>query len=81
MVVLPFCAMFLVVVKGLFIPVTVDFYAFYLAFSSILPCVLQQNALHLAPKRTAFSTKLHCVLHQIALQLAAYCPIFSSKHP
>ena len=39
MVVLPFCAMFLVVVKGFFIPIAVDFYAFYLAFSSILPCV------------------------------------------
>ena len=81
MVVLPFCAMRLVVVKGLFIPIAVDFYAFHLAFSSILHCICQQNALHFAPKRTAFCTKLHCVLHQIALQLAAYCPIFSSKHP
>ena len=39
MVVLPFCAMFLVVVKGLFIPIAVDFYAFQLAFSSILHCI------------------------------------------
>ena len=39
MVVLPFCAMFLVVVKGLFIPIEVDFYAFYLASSIIFHCI------------------------------------------
>ena len=36
---LPFSAMFLMVVKGLFIPIAVDFYAFHLAFSSILHCI------------------------------------------
>jgi len=30
------------------------------AFYTILACVLHQNALHLAPKRTAFSGILHC---------------------
>jgi len=44
------------------------------AFSSILPCVLQQNTLHLAPKRTAFSTKTQAILHQNAPHLAANHP-------
>ena len=50
------------------------FAAFSTAFSTILPCVLHQNALHLAPKRTAFSGILHCVLHQNALR-------FTTNHP
>jgi len=37
--ILPFLAMFLMVVKGLFIPIAVDFYAFRLAFSSISHCI------------------------------------------
>ena len=36
---LPFSAMFLMVVKGLFIPIAVNFYAFHLTFSSILHCI------------------------------------------
>ena len=44
------------------------------AFSTILTCVLHQNALHLAPKRTAFSGILHYVLHHIALYFAAKGP-------
>ena len=44
------------------------------AFSTILPCVLHQNTLHLAPKRTAFSGILHYVLHHIALYFAAKGP-------
>ena len=44
------------------------------AFSTILRCVLHQNALHLAAKRTAFSGILHYVLHQIALHFAANGP-------
>jgi len=44
------------------------------AFSTILPCVLQQNTLHLAPKRTAFSTKTQAILHQNAPHLAANHP-------
>ena len=35
--------------------------AFCVAFSTKIPCVLHQNALHLASKRTAFSTKTRCV--------------------
>ena len=48
--------------------------AFYTAFSTKIPCILHQNALHLAPKRTAFSGILHCVLQQIAVHLAANSP-------
>jgi len=44
--------------------------AFFTAFCTILPCVLHQNALHLAPKRTAFSGILHYILHHIALYFA-----------
>jgi len=39
---------------------TLHLVAFHTAFSSILPSILHQNALHLAPKHTAFCTKLHC---------------------
>ena len=53
---------------------TSHFAAFSTAFSTISPCVLHQNALHLAPKRTAFSGILHCVLHQNALHFAANGP-------
>jgi len=47
--------------RGLIYTIAVDIYAFRHAFSTILPCVLHQNALHLAPKRTAISTKTHCI--------------------
>ena len=36
------------------------------AFSTILPCVLHQNALRLAAYCNAFSTKIHYILLQIA---------------
>ena len=49
------------------------------AFSTILPCVLHQNALYFAPKRSVFCTKTQCILHQNALRFGAYCTIFSSK--
>ena len=39
-----------------------DFYAFRLAFSTILQCILHQNALRLAAKRSVFSSKLHDIL-------------------
>ena len=61
MVVLPFLAMCFMVLKGFVYTIAVDIYAFRLAFSGILPCVLHQNALQLAPKHLAFSTKTHCV--------------------
>ena len=35
--------------------------AFYPAFCTKTHCVLHQNALRLAPKRTAFSTKTQCI--------------------
>jgi len=73
--------MFLMVVKGLFIPIAMDIYTFQLAFSSILHCILHHFTLHLAPKRTAFCTILDCVLHQNALHLAAKRTTFSSEKP
>ena len=40
--------------------------AFYLAFCTISPCILHQNALHLAAYCTAFSTKTHFILLKMA---------------
>ncbi len=37
--VLPFFAMFLMELKGFVYTITVNFYAYHLPFSSILPCV------------------------------------------
>ena len=37
--ILPFSAMFLVVLKGFVCTIAVDIYAFRLVFSTILPCV------------------------------------------
>ena len=45
------------------------FAPFYAAFSTILPCVLHQNALYFAPKRTAFSGILHHILPKTAPNL------------
>jgi len=42
--------------------------AFSAAFSGKTPCVLHQNTLRFAAKRTAFSTKTHYILLQIALK-------------
>ena len=82
MVILPFSAIFLMVLKGFVYTIAVYFYAFRLAFSSILACVQHQNALHLAPKRTAFSTKTLCIQHQNALHLAPKRTAFSGiLHP
>ena len=61
MTILPFFAMYFMVLKGFVYTLAVDVYAFCLAFCIILPCILHQYAPHLAPKRTAFSTKMHCV--------------------
>jgi len=47
--------------EGFIYTITADIYAFRPAFSCILPCVLLQNALHLAPKRIAFSSKIPCI--------------------
>ena len=61
MPILPFLTMCFMVLKGFVYTIVVDIYAFCLAFSGILPCVLHQNALHLAPKHLAFSAKTHCI--------------------
>jgi len=44
--------------------------AFCLAFSTKTSCVLHQNALRFAPKRTVFSTNMHRILHQNAMNFA-----------
>ena len=54
----------------MFMRITLHFEIFFPAFCTILPCVLHQNALQLAPKRTAFSGILHCILLQMAQNLA-----------
>ena len=77
MAILPFLAMFLMVREGFIYTVATYFYAFRLAFCSIQPCVLQQNALHLAPKHTSFSSKTHRIQHQNAVHFAAKCTAFS----
>ena len=59
--ILPFWAMFLMVLIGMFIPIAVNYYAFHLAFLSILHCILHHFTLRLASKRIVFSTKTHCV--------------------
>ena len=79
--ILPFLAQFIIVFKDLIYAIAAYFYAFRLAFSTILYCIQHHFTLRLAPKRTAFSTKTHCVQHQNALRLAAYCTIFCYKQP
>jgi len=59
--ILPFSDMFFMVHKGFIYTIAADIYAFRLAFSRILLCVLHQNALHLAPFHLAFCTKTHCI--------------------
>ncbi len=59
MAILPFLAMYFMVLKGFVYTKAVDIYVLRLAFSSKSHCILHQNTLHFAPKRTAFSTKTH----------------------
>ena len=61
MTILPLLALFLKVREGCIYTIQVYFYAFWLAFSSILPCVLHHFTLRFAPKRTLFCTKTHCI--------------------
>ena len=79
MAILPFSAMSFMALQGFIYTISVDIYAFCLAFSTILHCVLHHFTLHLASKRTAFSTKTHCVLQQIALYLAANSPKYGTN--
>ena len=60
MAILPFLAMYFIVLKGFVYAIAVDIYAFRLAFSRILHCVLHHFILRFAPKRSAFSTKTQC---------------------
>jgi len=52
--------------RGFLYTITVDIYAFRLAFSGKKYCILHHFSLRLAPKRIAFSTKLHYILLQMA---------------
>ena len=81
MAILPFGAMFFMVLRGFSYAVTVNFYAFRLAFYTILHCILHHFTLHLAPKRSAFCGISPCVLHQNAVHLAANCTSFCWKQP
>ena len=57
MAILPFLAMCNMVLKGFVYTIAVDIYAFRLAFSSILHCILHHFTLRFAPKHTLFCTK------------------------
>ena len=61
MAILPFLALFLMALQGSIYTISVDIYAFRLAFSRILHCILHHFTLRLASKRTAFSIKTHCI--------------------
>ena len=61
MAILRYLAMFLMELKGFIYTIAVYFYAFRLAFSGILHCILPHFVLRFAAKRTAFSTKTQCV--------------------
>ena len=61
MAILPFLAMYFMALKGFVYTIAMDVYAFRLAFSSILHCVLHHFALRFAPKRTLFCTKTHFI--------------------
>ena len=62
----PFLGMYLMDREGFIYTIAVDIYAFCLAFSPILHCVLHHFTLHLAPKCTAFCIKTQCISLQIA---------------
>ena len=61
MCILPFWAMCFMVLQGYVYTIAAYYYAFHLAFSSILHGVLHHFAMRLASKRTAFCTKTHCI--------------------
>jgi len=61
MAILPLSAMCFMVLQGYFYTIAMYFYAFRLAFSSILPCIYQHFASRFAAFYVAFSTKTHCV--------------------
>ena len=61
MAILPFSTLFFMALQGFIYTISVDIYAFRLAFRRILHCILHHFALRLASKRIAFSTKTHCI--------------------
>ena len=78
--VLSFLAMCFMVLEGYVYTIAAYFYAFRLAFSTILHCVLRHFTLRFAPKRTAFCTILHYILLQIApkqVQMPVGCNKYS----
>ena len=73
--------MYFMVLKGYVYTIVMVIYAFRLALSTILHCILHHFTLHLAPKRSAFCGISPCVLHQNAVHLAANCTSFGWKQP
>jgi len=71
--------MYLMVLEGCIYTIVADIYAFRLAFSGTLNCVLHHFASRLAAKRIAFCTKTHSILHQNAVQLVANSPKVGAK--
>jgi len=59
--ILPFLAMCFMLLEGYVYTIAAYFYAFRLAFCTILHCILHHLTLRFAPKRIVFSTKTHCV--------------------
>ena len=49
------------------------------AFCSKTQCILHQNTMQYAPKRSAFCTKTQCNMHQNAAQFAAKCKVNAAK--
>ena len=72
--ILPISAMCFMALNGFVYAISVDIYAFLLAFSTILHGILPHFTLRLAPKCLVFCTKTHCILHQNALRFAANSP-------
>ena len=79
--ILPFFAMYFMLLRGFVYTILAYIYAFRLAFSNILHCIQHHFTLRLAPKCTAFSIKTHCVQHQNALHLAPKRTAFCRKKP
>ena len=77
--ILPFFAMYFMVLKGFVYTFAVDVYAFCLAFSTILHCVQHHFAPRFAPFYLAFSTKMHCVQRHIAPYFAINSPKVGAK--
>ena len=69
--------MILVVIKGFVYTIAAYIYAFHLAFSSILHCVLHHFTSRFVPFYLAFCTFLPCVLHQNAVRFGAKRSAFS----